>query len=138
MYKLYFNKDLCEYFWTGNDMCNKCKKIIQLKGLLVWDYLLYNFNESLYCFYCRDEVVKTLGRYAEIKTVTLVYEDFLPMGSVVVKPTRLQVGNSSGDSVFEAATVKMEGKVVDRTSLAKPMLLTSKKSSLLLDSDESS
>ena len=135
MNNLYFNKDLSEYFWTGNDMCNKCKKIIQLKGLLVWDYLLYNFNESLYCFYCRDEVIKTLGRYAEIKTVTLAYEDFLPQGSVLVKPTRLQVGNSNGSSVFEAATVKMEGKVNDKTSLSKPLLLKGNKDKLLLSDD---
>ena len=135
MNNLYFNKDLSEYFWIGNDKCNKCKKIIQLKGLLVWDYLLYNFNESLYCFYCRDEVVKTLGRYAEIKTVTLVYEEFLPLGSVMVKPTRLQVGNSSGSSVFEAAVVKMEGKVNNKTSLSKTLLLKGNTDKLLLSDD---
>jgi hypothetical protein len=133
---LFYSKDLSEYYWTGKSSCDKCKKSIELKGLLVWDYLLYNFNESIYCFFCKEQILRTLGRYAEIKNVTMAFEELLPDDVMPIKPSRLSVGNSSGSTVFEAAVMKMDGKVKDSTVLVKPLLLSGKKDSLLLDSDE--
>ena len=119
---LFFSKDDSCYFWTGRDNCDKCHKVIELKGLLVWDFWQTQFIEKVYCFYCKDEIIKTAGKYSELKPFTIGFRELLPSDIIPVKPERPSLINATGMSVFDIATMPSESRVVNKTILSKPLL----------------
>lgn len=123
---LFFSKSENRYFWIGSDTCSKCKKIVSLQGILVWDYWQSQLIENLYCINCKAQALKSIGRYAEIKPVVLGFTGMLPEDVIGVWASRPQLVNSSG-SVFEVATQKLEGKLVDKTLLSSSSLVLSDK-----------
>lgn len=130
---LFFSQDTAEYYWTGRNTCDKCLKHIELKGLLVWDYWLTTLKENIYCYNCKEQILKVIGRCAEIKTITLGIVELLPEDITPIRPVRVQLGNTTGLNVYEMAVKSSEGRTIDRTVHSTEVLkLDSEKAKLQL------
>lgn len=115
---LFFSKSKEVYYWTGSDECMRCQNRCKIYALLLWDYWQHNFLERIFCLDCSDQILKAGGKYKEFKQVVISYQEILPADAEGVWPERPSLTTSKGMSVFDVATMPVEGvKTIDRTSL---------------------
>lgn len=115
---LFYSPEINQYLWIGTDECFRCHKPCSVHAVLLWDYWKHSFLERIFCFYCKDQILKSGGKYKEFKQVTLMFEDFLPEDALPVWPKRPTLATSKEGTVFEVATSPIQGvKTIDNTTL---------------------
>lgn len=124
---LFYSQEESRYYWTGSDVCVKCKKIISVQGILVWDYWNTELRQHIFCGNCKQEALRIAGPYAEIKPVVIGFEFSLPEDVEGIIPSKPSLINATGLSVIDAAIKINEGKTIDKTHFAKPTMIGNNK-----------